>query len=112
MNCPSCQAPVVDSQPYCIRCGAALPKTDAPDPLVGQVFAGRYKIVKLLGEGGMGSVYVAEQTLGSNVRKVALKTLHRHLTNDEAIRERFQREVSTVAELEHPHTIQVFDFGT
>lgn len=112
MNCPACQAPVVETQPFCSRCGAALPKVATSDPLIGQVFAGRYKIVKLLGEGGMGCVYLAEQALGTNVRKVALKTLHRHLSNDEAIRERFQREVGTVAELEHPNTIHVFDFGT
>ncbi len=60
----------------------------------------------------MGSVYLAEQNLGATVRKVAVKTLHAHLSQDEAIRTRFQREVSTVAALEHPNTIRVFDFGT
>ncbi len=112
MNCPHCQAPVHESQPFCGKCGGVLAKPASEDPLVGQIFAGRYRIVKLLGEGGMGSVYLAEQNLGSSVRKVAIKTLHAHLSQDEAIRARFQREVGTVAELEHPNTIQVFDFGT
>jgi tRNA A-37 threonylcarbamoyl transferase component Bud32 len=82
-----------------------------PDPLVGQTVAGKFKIVKLLGEGGMGCVYLAEQQLGTNVRKVALKTLHKHLSQDQHIKERFNREAGTVSGLEHPNTIQVFDFG-
>ncbi|HRH01110.1 MAG TPA: protein kinase, partial [Polyangiaceae bacterium] len=112
MNCPHCQAPVVASQPFCGKCGGALGKTPGQDPLLGQMIAGRYRIVKLLGEGGMGSVYLAEQNLGATVRKVAVKTLHSHLSQDDAIRARFQREVGTVAALEHPNTIRVFDFGT
>ncbi len=81
------------------------------DPLVGTVVAGKYTIVKQLGEGGMGCVYLAEQKLGTSVRKVALKTLHKHLSHDPAIKARFDREAGTVAALEHPNTIQVYDFG-
>ena len=81
-------------------------------PLVGQTIASKYKIVRLLGEGGMGCVYLGEQMLGTTTRKVAVKTLHKHLSHDASIQERFQREVGTVAALEHPNTIQVFDFGT
>jgi serine/threonine-protein kinase len=81
-------------------------------PLVGQTIAGKYKIVRLLGEGGMGCVYLGEQQLGTTTRKVAVKTLHKHLSHDPSIKARFQREVGTVAALEHPNTIQVFDFGT
>lgn len=88
------------------------PEGQAVDPLVGMTLNGKYKIVKLLGEGGMGAVYLGEQALGSSVRKVAIKTLHKHLSMDPQIRARFQREVGTVAELEHPNTIQVYDFGT
>ena len=82
-----------------------------PDPLVGTLVAGKYRIVKQLGEGGMGCVYLAEQQLGSTARKVALKTLHKHLSHDPAIKARFDREAGTVAALEHPNTIQVYDFG-
>ena len=84
----------------------------AVDPLVGTKFADKYQIVRQLGEGGMGCVYLGEQSMGSSVRKVAIKTLHTHLSHDEKIRARFMRECSIVAELEHPNTIQVFDFGT
>jgi serine/threonine-protein kinase len=86
-------------------------EAQGPDPLVGQTVAGKYKIVKLLGEGGMGCVYLAEQQLGTSTRKVALKTLHKHLSHDKSIKARFNREAGTVAALEHPNTIQVFDFG-
>ena len=83
-----------------------------PDPLVGQTVANKYNIVKLLGEGGMGCVYLAEQKLGTSTRKVALKTLHKHLSHDPSIKARFDREAGTVAALEHPNTIQVYDFGS
>ncbi len=95
-------------------CATLLAMTQAggeQDPLVGQVVANKYRIVRLLGEGGMGCVYLAEQQLGSTTRKVALKTLHKHLSHDPHIKARFDREAGTVAALEHPNTIQVYDFG-
>lgn len=81
-------------------------------PLIGQVVGGRYHIVSLIGEGGMGIVYKAEQRLGSTVRKVAVKTLHAELSRDPSITARFHREVGTVAQLEHPNTVRVYDFGS
>ncbi|HRH01107.1 MAG TPA: serine/threonine-protein kinase, partial [Polyangiaceae bacterium] len=80
--------------------------------LIGTTIAGKYKITELLGEGGMGCVYVGEQQMGTAVRKVAVKTLHKHLSTDQKIKERFARECGTVSQLHHPNTIQVFDFGT
>ena len=112
MQCPSCQAEVDSSQRFCKGCGAPLPVQVAVDPLVDRVIGGKYKIIKLLGEGGMGAVYHGEQSLGTNVRKVAIKTLHQQLSKDATVQARFQRECGTVAALEHPNTIQVFDFGT
>jgi eukaryotic-like serine/threonine-protein kinase len=79
--------------------------------LIGQNLGGRYTVTKLLGEGGMGAVYLGEQKLGQSLRKVAIKTLHPHLSHDPKILARFERECETVAELQHPNTIQVFDFG-
>jgi serine/threonine-protein kinase len=80
--------------------------------MIGVVLGGKYKVIRLLGEGGMGAVYEGEQQLGTTKRKVAVKTLHPHLSRDPKIQARFEREVGTVAELEHPNTIQVHDFGT
>ena len=79
--------------------------------MIGQVLGGKYKVVSLLGEGGMGCVYEGEQQLGTAKRKVAIKTLHPHLSMDAQVKARFEREVGTIAELEHPNTIQVYDFG-
>src|SRR5487761_2460788 len=112
MQCPSCHKDVEGNPPFCSLCGAPIPHQAAPDPLIGRTLGGKFKIVKLIGEGGMGAVYVGEQALGQHTRKVAIKTLHAHLSRDEKIRTRFQREVGTLATLEHPNTVQVFDFGT
>jgi serine/threonine-protein kinase len=57
-------------------------------------------------------VYKAEQRLGSTVRKVAVKTLHADLSRDPSITARFHREVGTIAQLEHPNTVKVYDFGS
>jgi len=60
----------------------------------------------------MGVVYKAEQRLGSTLRKVAVKTLHADLSRDPSITARFHREVGTIAQLEHPNTVKVYDFGS
>ncbi len=112
MQCPSCQTPVNDSQRFCPTCGTGLTATPPEvDPMIGQTLGGKYRVIRLIGEGGMGAVYEGEQTLGTTRRKVAVKTLHPHLSRDPKIQARFEREVGTIAELEHPNTIQVYDFG-
>jgi tRNA A-37 threonylcarbamoyl transferase component Bud32 len=114
MECPSCHKPVDGSERFCKNCGSPVPTVSIPgtDPLLGQILGGKFRVVKLLGEGGMGAVYEGEQQLGTKARKVAIKTLHKELSSDPSIQARFQREVSTIAELEHPNTIQVYDFGS
>ncbi len=82
------------------------------ESLIGKLIGARYKVTRMLGEGGMGCVYEAEQQLGTTIRKVAVKTLHPHLSQDPKIQARFMREVGTIADLHHPNTIQVYDFGT
>jgi serine/threonine protein kinase len=113
MECPTCQTALEESQRFCPNCGTVTQAADpqAPDPMLGQTLGNKYKVVRLLGEGGMGAVYEGEQTLGTTKRKVAVKTLHPHLSRDVKIKQRFEREVGTIAELEHPNTIQVYDFG-
>jgi serine/threonine-protein kinase len=112
MDCPACHQPNVDGARFCAKCGALLPASTAEkDSLVGQIVGGRYRITQLLGEGGMGRVYLAEQQMGTNVRKVAVKTLQAQYAKDQQVLARFHRECGTVSELEHPNTIQFFDFG-
>jgi eukaryotic-like serine/threonine-protein kinase len=112
MNCEACGHPNMDEARFCAKCGALQPIHEAgPDPMIGQLIGGRYRITGVLGEGGMGMVYVAEQQMGSTVRKVAVKTLHQHLSKDPSVLARFHRECGTVAQLEHPNTIKFYDFG-
>jgi serine/threonine-protein kinase len=77
----------------------------APDTLVD----GRYRVIRRLGSGGMADVYRAEDTqLG---RDVALKLLYRRFAEDSDFVERFRREASSAAGLQHPNVVQVFDRG-
>ena len=69
----------------------------------------RYRILERIGSGGMADVYCAEdQQLG---RRVALKLLHRRFSEDQEFVERFRREASAAAGLQHPNVVQVFDRG-
>jgi serine/threonine protein kinase len=112
MKCNTCGNENVDGARFCASCGATMTQGEAKDTsLVGQVVGGRYHVKRVLGEGGMGIVYEAEQQMGSTVRKVALKTLHAHLSHDPSVSQRFHRECGTIAQLEHPNTIKVYDFG-
>lgn len=116
MKCSSCQSPIDGSQRFCPSCGATVtgssPGGTSGAPLIGQNLGGKYRVVRLIGEGGMGAVYEGEQLLGSAKRRVAVKTLHAHMSRDPNLEARFEREVATIAELEHPNTIQVYDFGS
>ena len=65
-----------------------------------RVFLGRYEATRLLGEGGMGRVYLARQTdLG---RHVVVKVMHEHIALDPKFRDRFQRETLVMARFQHP----------
>jgi len=79
------------------------------DPWMGRVVAGRYQVTGTLGQGGMGTVYEAEQ-LGLG-RVVALKVLHPHVAQTPGAAARFQREGPLMARLKHPGAVQVFDHG-
>src|ERR1700752_2499751 len=79
------------------------------DTLSGTLFAGRYRIARKLGGGGMADVYLAEdQELG---RRVAIKMLHGRYANDEQFVERFRREATPAARLSHPNIVSIFDRG-
>src|SRR5256884_8326906 len=74
---------------------------------MGRVFLGRYEPIRLLGEGGMGKVYLARQTdLG---RQVVVKVMHDHIAADAKFRERFQRETLVMASFQHPNVVTLYD---
>jgi eukaryotic-like serine/threonine-protein kinase len=78
-----------------------------PNP--GDVLGGKYRIERKLGEGGMGSVYHAvDVTLGRNL---AVKVLDPKMASDTQLQQRFEREARMARHLQHPNTIQIFDYG-
>lgn len=79
------------------------------EALVGQVIAQRYRVAKLIGEGGFGAVYKALHT-GTN-DEVAVKVLRTEQAGNAEVVARFQDEAAITASLKQPHTVRVFDFG-
>ena len=77
--------------------------------LTGATIAGKYQVKRLLGHGGMGSVYKAENlAIG---RTVAIKLLHHHLADDGVTLTRFQREARATASVGHAHVVEILDMG-
>src|SRR5262249_23159721 len=75
--------------------------------MVGRVFLGRYQTVRLIGEGGMGRVYLAHQIdLG---RQVVVKVMHDHIAADSKFAERFARETLLMARFQHPYAVTLYD---
>jgi eukaryotic-like serine/threonine-protein kinase len=94
--------------------GSAQPSNPSLDGAyeewIGQVVDGRYRVDGLLGEGGMGAVFVAEHL--KLRKKVAIKVIHPEFAGDGDVAERFFREAMTAAQLEHPHIASATDYGT
>ena len=75
--------------------------------MIGRTFLGRYEIIRLLGEGGMGQVFLARQLdLG---RQVVVKVMHDHIAADEKFRGRFEREFKLMARFQHPYVVSLYD---
>ncbi|MEO6771740.1 MAG: serine/threonine-protein kinase [Kofleriaceae bacterium] len=118
-GCSHCQAPLAAEARFCPACGKAAQAT-APEPaasgplrqqreMIGREIAGRFRILALLGEGGMGAVYRGEQI--SLKRAVAVKLLRPELSANQMLLRRFSAEAAAVAKLDHPNTVKVYDFG-
>src|SRR5947207_9912087 len=133
-RCPACSREIPEDSRFCPGCGAAhpagtseptgpyqpasasaspLPSPLSPVPpprfLPGQLLTGRYRIVALLGKGGMGEVYRADDlTLG---QAVALKFLPEGLAHDPERLARFHQEVRLARQVSHPNVCRVFDIA-
>src|SRR5688572_30491489 len=83
--------------------------SDPSNPLIGALVSGRYRVQRLLGEGGMGQVYLAEHE--AIEKKIALKVLRPEYSLKPDIVARFQQEAISASRIKHPNVLDVFDFG-
>jgi serine/threonine protein kinase len=84
------------------------PHSEVPDLIIGQTI-GNYLVTQKLGEGGMGSVYLAEHPhIG---KKVALKVLHAEFSSNEDVVSRFFHEAKAVNDIQHPNIVDIVDYG-
>jgi formylglycine-generating enzyme required for sulfatase activity len=85
------------------------PRAGADLDLVGHLLDGRYRILSLVGRGGMSTVFLADDERMS--RKVCVKVPHPSYLAEPGFRERFTREVQSLTRMEHPHVVKVHDTG-
>jgi len=110
-SCPHCNKPCTPDSRYCPSCGFPVGSVQAQtgDRFIGTTLPAGYHIVDLIGVGGMGRVYRAEQAVLG--RTVAVKIIHPHLLAEENSALRFLTEARAASQLNHPNSISVFDFG-
>ena len=106
--CPHCGTEYETAARFCPSDGTAL-RPKGADSLVGRVLADRYHILKRIGEGGMGRVYLGEHVKMN--RQCAIKVMSPALVNDAESAARFGREASNAARIIHPNVAAVFDYG-
>jgi len=125
--CPRCRTAFEQPSQYCRHCGAEMAPnpafaatgqveaiadrrlTDSNQAWLGKIVDGRYRVIEVIGRGGMGVVYRVEHLRMGKI--AAMKVLHRDLASDPDVVQRFEREAAAISRLNHPHTVQVFDFG-
>lgn len=111
VTCPQCENACEEEHKFCPVCGFPIAQiaSRSDDPMIGTTLPGGYVILELVGVGGMGRVYRAEQqALG---RTVAVKIIHPHLHGDESTAARFITEARAASRLNHPNSVAVIDFG-
>src|SRR5829696_4092660 len=137
-ECPRCRTSYEQPNRFCRECGADMTKASEPSApssasasasasadesglvtdrrltssnqaWLGKVVDGRYRVLEVIGRGGMGVVYRVEHLRMGKI--AAMKVLHRDLAQVADVVGRFEREAAAISKLHHPHTVQVFDFG-
>ena len=106
--CPQCGNEYETAARFCPSDGTSL-RPKGSDSLIGRVMADRYHILKRIGEGGMGRVYLGEHVKMN--RQCAIKVMSPALVNDHESAARFAREASNAARIIHPNVAAVFDYG-
>ena len=107
--CPVCETTYPDTSAFCPADGTTLISENVGNDLVGSVVADRYLVERLLGEGGMGRVYLARHV--RLPQQAAIKVLHPGMIADPDAVARFNREAANAARIEHDRVARVFDFG-
>jgi eukaryotic-like serine/threonine-protein kinase len=107
--CTSCGADAGDHSRFCPSCGSSVTRSAERDDYIGRTVRGIYRVEQLIGEGGMGKVFRAHHV---RLRKtVVLKVLRHTLLSDSRTVQRFEREATAAAKINHPNSISVLDFG-
>ncbi len=117
--CPACHTPLPEEAQFCLHCGVPTPTDPGVPPRtavtglvevsqVKKALAGRYQVERVLGEGGMATVYLAHDQ--KHNRKVAVKVMRPELAATLGA-DRFLREVQVAAQLSHPHILPMHDSG-
>jgi predicted Ser/Thr protein kinase len=107
--CPQCGAEYELDQRFCPQDGTTLRLQNATGDLVGAIVADRYQVLRKLGEGGMGQVYLVEHVKMG--RKSALKVMNPAMVKDADAISRFNREAANASRINHPNVADVYDFG-
>jgi hypothetical protein len=107
--CPVCSTEYADDVKFCPNDGQTLRSAAPASDLVGQVVADRYHVVKKLGEGGLGQVYLAEHVKMG--RRSAIKVMNPSMVHDPDAVARFNREASNASRITHPNVCAIYDFG-
>jgi len=122
MICPNCRHENPTGSTYCGKCAARLDSPDEPRPVftetldsareelaTGSTFAGRYKVIEELGQGGMGTVYKVHDTKVGE--KIALKLIRPEAGFDRKSLDRFSNELKLARKVRHKNVCQMFDLG-
>jgi serine/threonine-protein kinase len=107
--CPVCSTEYPDDVRFCPNDGQTLRSSGPTHDLVSQVIADRYHVVRKLGGGGMGQVYLAEHVKMG--RKSAIKVMNPAMVNDPDAVARFNREAANASRISHPNVCAIYDFG-
>jgi serine/threonine protein kinase len=108
VNCPACNAEVLEIDVKCASCGAALGATGA-HRMLGQTVLGQYELIDVLGQGGMSVVFKAKHAMTD--QEVALKILPPELAAHSQVKGRFLEEAKALATLDHANIVHLYNFG-